>query len=333
MAACGAAVPAVAADNDVIVPDASRQATLDIHKLSGTESTTRADGTALAPEEVAKYGKPMGGVVFDVYKVSGIDVSTNEGLKVAEKIHERKVTAADVAAGKISVDGQDYALVKEAQSVTTGGDGSGQGTYGLGVYVVAENLANSAPTIDGTVVGKDKITPSAPFLVSLPMTNPNGRSEWMYGVNVYPKNQVDEITKSVTDVKVGDIMVVETYGEKLTYKVTDIRTVLPSQSDALTAVPGKDLLTLMTCTPYGVNTHRLLVTGERTSNAEGATTEPGVQHELAGLSWMMKAMGTLAVALILAGLMVPIVARPQSRTKPGRRHVAKSEVTSAPRLK
>lgn len=137
----------------------------------------------------------------------------------------------------------------------------------------------------------------------------------------------------LTDVKVGDIMVVETYGEKLTYKVTDIRTVLPSQSDALTAVPGKDLLTLMTCTPYGVNTHRLLVTGERTSNAEGATTEPGVQHELAGLSWMMKAMGTLAVALILAGLMMPIVARPQSRTKPGRRHVAKSEVTSAPRLK
>lgn len=137
----------------------------------------------------------------------------------------------------------------------------------------------------------------------------------------------------LTDVKVGDIMVVETYGEKLTYKVTDIRTVLPSQSDALTAVPGKDLLTLMTCTPYGVNTHRLLVTGERTSNAEGATTEPGVQHELAGLSWMMKAMGTLAVALILAGLLVPIVARPQSRTKPGRRHVAKSEVTSAPRLK
>ena len=138
---------------------------------------------------------------------------------------------------------------------------------------------------------------------------------------------------NLVKVRKGDLMVVETYGEKMTYKVTDIRTVLPSQSDALTAVPGKDLLTLMTCTPYGVNTHRLLVTGERTSNAEGATTEPGVQHELAGLSWMMKAMGTLAVALILAGLMVPIVARPQSRTKPRRRHVAKSEVTSAPRLK
>lgn len=239
MAACGAAVPAVAADNDAVVPDASRQATLDIHKLSGTESTTRADGTALAPEEAAKYGKPMGGVVFDVYKVSGIDFSTNEGLKVAEKIYERKVTAADVAAGKISVDGQDYALVKEAQSVTTGDDGSGQGTYGLGIYVVAENLANSTPTVDGTAVGKDKVTPSAPFLVSLPMTNPNGRSEWMYDVNVYPKNQVDEITKSVSDGKVGT-QDQDGYriGEKITYSLNS--TVLVGDKNGDGTVDGAD---------------------------------------------------------------------------------------------
>ena len=117
-------------------------------------------------------------------------------------------------------------------------------------------------------------------------------------------------------------MVVETYGEKMTYKVTDIRTVLPSQSDALTAVPGKDLLTLMTCTPYGVNTHRLLVTGERISNTETTVTKLGVPHEVSSLSWMMKAMGGLAVALVLAGLMVPVAARPQRRTKPGRRHTA-----------
>ena len=239
MAACGAAVPAVAADNDSIVPDASRQATLDIHKMSGTESTTRADGTALTPEEAAKYGKPMGGVVFDVYKVSGIDVSTNEGLKVAEKIHKRKVTAADVAAGKITVDGQDYVLVKEAQSVTTGGDGSGQGTYGLGVYVVAENLANSTPTIDGAAVGKDKVTPSAPFLVSLPMTNPNGRSEWMYDVNVYPKNQVDEIAKSVIDGKVGT-QDQDGYrvGEKITYSLNS--TVLVGDKNGDGTVDGAD---------------------------------------------------------------------------------------------
>ena len=135
---------------------------------------------------------------------------------------------------------------------------------------------------------------------------------------------------NLVKVRKGDLMVVETYGEKMTYKVTDIRTVLPSQSDALTAVPGKDLLTLMTCTPYGVNTHRLLVTGERTSNAEGAATNPGVQHELDGLSWTMKAMGVLAVALVLAGLIVPVAARPHRRTKPGRRYTVKSKAVSVP---
>lgn len=135
---------------------------------------------------------------------------------------------------------------------------------------------------------------------------------------------------NLVKVRKGDLMVVETYGEKMTYKVTDIRTVLPSQSDALTAVPGKDLLTLMTCTPYGVNTHRLLVTGERTSNAEGAATNLGVQHELDGLSWMMKAMGVLAVALVLAGLIVPVAARPHRRTKPGRRYTVKSKAVSVP---
>ena len=164
---------------------------------------------------------------------------------------------------------------------------------------------------------------------ALPVGGEGNRSVLTAHTGMQSATLFDNLVK----VRKGDLMVVETYGEKMTYKVTDIRTVLPSQSDALTAVPGKDLLTLMTCTPYGVNTHRLLVTGERISNTETTVTKLGVPHEVSSLSWMMKAMGGLAVALVLAGLMVPVAARPQRRTKPGRRHVAKSEVTSAPRLK
>lgn len=161
---------------------------------------------------------------------------------------------------------------------------------------------------------------------ALPVGGEGNRSVLTAHTGMQSATLFDNLVK----VRKGDLMVVETYGEKMTYKVTDIRTVLPSQSDALTAVPGKDLLTLMTCTPYGVNTHRLLVTGERTSNAEGAATNPGVQHELDGLSWMMKAMGVLAVALVLAGLIVPVAARPHRRTKPGRRYTAKSKAVSVP---
>ena len=161
---------------------------------------------------------------------------------------------------------------------------------------------------------------------ALPVGGEGNRSVLTAHTGMQSATLFDNLVK----VRKGDLMVVETYGEKMTYKVTDIRTVLPSQSDALTAVPGKDLLTLMTCTPYGVNTHRLLVTGERTSNAEGAATNPGVQHELDGLSWMMKAMGVLAVALVLAGLIVPVAARPHRRTKPGRRYTVKSKAVSVP---
>ena len=114
---------------------------------------------------------------------------------------------------------------------------------------------------------------------------------------------------NLVKVRKGDLMVVDTYGEKLTYKVTNIRTVLPSQSDALTAVAGKDLLTLMTCTPYGVNTHRLLVTGERVPNQPENSGSSVVSSEVANLSLMMKVMAVISVLLVAAGLLIPFAVR------------------------
>ena len=114
---------------------------------------------------------------------------------------------------------------------------------------------------------------------------------------------------NLVKVRKGDLMVVDTYGEKMTYKVNDIRTVLPSQSDALTAVSGKDLLTLMTCTPYGVNTHRLLVTGERVPNQPENSGSSVVSSEVADLPLMMKAMAVVSVLLAVASLLVPFAVR------------------------
>lgn len=61
----------------------------------------------------------------------------------------------------------------------------------------------------------------------------------------------------------GDVFVLSVLGEKLAYRVCDIQVVLPEETDGLVAQEGRDLVTLVTCTPYGKNTHRLLVTGER----------------------------------------------------------------------
>ncbi|HEM5054018.1 TPA: class C sortase [Streptococcus suis] len=67
----------------------------------------------------------------------------------------------------------------------------------------------------------------------------------------------------------GDIFTVHVLNETLTYKVDQIRVVEPSDLSALTIEPQKDLLTLVTCTPYGINTHRLLVRGYRIENVNG----------------------------------------------------------------
>ena len=69
--------------------------------------------------------------------------------------------------------------------------------------------------------------------------------------------------------KKGDIFVLHILGKNLAYKVDQIKTVLPEETGELDIVEGEDHVTLVTCTPYGVNTHRLLVRGIRTKYAEG----------------------------------------------------------------
>ena len=66
----------------------------------------------------------------------------------------------------------------------------------------------------------------------------------------------------------GDIFTIQTLGETLTYEVDQIRTVLPTELEDIEIEEGKDYVTLVTCTPYGVNSHRLLVRGHRTANAK-----------------------------------------------------------------
>ena len=65
----------------------------------------------------------------------------------------------------------------------------------------------------------------------------------------------------------GDTFVLQTPGETLTYEVESLQIVSPSDTSALMIEDGADLCTLVTCTPYGINTHRLLVRGRRVPNS------------------------------------------------------------------
>ena len=82
-------------------------------------------------------------------------------------------------------------------------------------------------------------------------------------------------------VKEGDTWTITTLNETCTYECDQIRIVEPDDLSELQIIKGQDLCTLITCTPYGVNTHRLLIRGHRIPNADGAAdlTADAIQIE------------------------------------------------------
>ena len=89
-----------------------------------------------------------------------------------------------------------------------------------------------------------------------------------------------ELFTRLDELVVGDIFYIHVLNEILTYKVYEIKVVLPDNIDELRITSGEDLVTLVTCTPYGVNSHRLLVKAKRVeyedyteNNNSGNTTE------------------------------------------------------------
>lgn len=103
---------------------------------------------------------------------------------------------------------------------------------------------------------------------------------------------------NLSDIKVGDAIYVSTFGERMKYKVYDIEVVLPDETDSLRADPERDLLTLITCTPYGINTHRLLVHAERVpmDPDEGSVLDDSTS----ALQWWMWALGGVSLLILLA---------------------------------
>lgn len=130
----------------------------------------------------------------------------------------------------------------------------------------------------------------------------------------------------LTDVKIGDTFYVDVYGETLAYKVTRIDVITPDQIEALAPTPGKDLVTLMTCTPYAVNSHRLLVTGERVpydpatdpAPATAAATASPVDfilNAVTPLPWYMRLMGVASLGALATGVVMAFPKKKRARSQ------------------
>lgn len=112
----------------------------------------------------------------------------------------------------------------------------------------------------------------------------------------------------LVQVEVGDVFYLHILDETLAYQVRELNTVLPHDTSLLGISTGEDLCTLITCTPYGINTHRLLVTGSRIpyEKAETIVEEITQQEQQPRSTWEEKYIAGI-VAGIFAVLIVALV--------------------------
>ncbi len=88
-----------------------------------------------------------------------------------------------------------------------------------------------------------------------------------------------ELFTNLAQMKKDDIFYIHVLGNVLAYQVDQIKVVLPSETDDLKIVAGKDYVTLVTCTPYGINSHRLLVRGVRVANDQNVKQQAEKQKK------------------------------------------------------
>ena len=170
---------------------------------------------------------------------------------------------------------------------------------GIMAYIEIPKLGCSLPVYHGTSVDVLQVAIGHLEGTSLPV---GGKSSHcvLSGHRGLPSAKLFSNLDQLTE---GDTFSVRTLDKTLSYKVDEISIVLPEETAKLQIVPGKDLCTLMTCTPYGINTHRLLVRGHRLEEGKGASV--GVTADALQIDPMMVAP-VIAVPMVIVLFIIVI---------------------------
>ena len=168
---------------------------------------------------------------------------------------------------------------------------------GVMAYVDIPKINVYLPVQHGT--GAETLEKSVGHVVGTSL--PVGGSSTHAVLSAHSGMASSKLFSDIDQLEKGDTFYIHVLGEVLAYEVDNINTVLPTDTSLLQIEDGKDLVTLVTCTPFGINTHRLLVRGHRvpyTPEQVSAAEEKPVasswtQHYLTGL-----AIGLGAVAVI-----------------------------------
>lgn len=112
-----------------------------------------------------------------------------------------------------------------------------------------------------------------------------------------------KLFSNLDKLEIGDTFMLKVLDETLTYEVDQILVVEPDETEALAIEEGEDYCTLITCTPYGINTHRLLVRGHRVPNQEDRSAAGG-DRRVANLWPVISLAAVMALMLLLVLLLV-----------------------------
>ena len=205
---------------------------------------------------------------------------------------------------------------------------AGDGTMG---YVEIPKICVNLPIYHGT--GNDSLERGVGHLLGSSL--PVGGTSTHAILTGHSGMATQKMFTDLEQLSVGDVFYLHILDETLAYQVDRIKTVLPYDTSLLGITSGRDYCTLVTCTPYGINTHRLLVRGTRIAYEEAEViVEETAQEEQQQSRWEEKyllglLLGVLAVLILFLAAVIFMwirkryIVRQKSARREGSNHAAK----------
>ena len=191
------------------------------------------------------------------------------------------------------------AMLSGAATITEGGASAPPLAYveqlavgGVMAYVDIPKINVYLPVQHGT--GADTLEKSVGHVVGTSL--PVGGSSTHAVLSAHSGMASSKLFSDIDQLTEGDVFYIHVLGEVLAYQVDNIATVLPTDTSLLQIEEGKEFVTLVTCTPFGVNTHRLLVRGHRIPYTPEQATAAAVEKP-AESSWMRHYLTGLGIGL------------------------------------
>ena len=229
------------------------------------------------------------------------------GELVSEKYHsdvETAYTAAvkDTDAAELTAQRQaaeQYNTMLSGAAIAEGGAEAPPLAYaqqltvgGIMAYVDIPKINVYLPVQHGT--GAETLEKSVGHVVGTSL--PVGGSSTHAVLSAHSGMASSKLFSDIDQLAVGDMFYIHVLGDTLAYKVDAIHTVLPTDTRLLQIEEGKDYVTLVTCTPFGINTHRLLVRGHRIPYTPEQATAAAVEKPAAS-SWTQHYLTGLGISL------------------------------------